>query len=312
MISPEIFSILLNLDPNPMKKKRLSSRLLFLVLFLYLLSCSKINQVDDQPDQQLEQLNIDSLLRLEPTNTISYLVNSSFNCPEGPQYKDTLIYSSSNSGNDYVVGPMNNPGAGKYYSWPDGMVLDSVTGAINVSRSETGLKYNIGFVRNGTKDTCLRTIVLAGASYVDSIYVLSKNQTLAYPYFNADLKMNSICSDNSGDDHDKCEFSVSNKKIKIGKVTGILDLKKSFDNGVFGSNPVNGTTIKASIYYKLSDKSNKVLQQMDVQFVYYETRAEVPQVVVDYIQQKSNDITAQALIMAGGNPRPPLIVITRS
>ena len=316
MISPEIFSILLNLDPNPMKKKRLSSRLLVLVLFVYLLSCSKTTQVDDQKKSVPQQVNIDSLFRRENTNTIQYLGRSTFDCPEGPKYQDSLIYSNANSGNDYFVGPINNPGAGKYYSWPDGMVLDSLSGIINISKSETGLKYNIGFVKHGSKDTCLRTIILAGVSYVDSIYVLSKNQTHAYPYFNADLKINFICTGSDDDDDDnvnaRCEFAVSNQKIKLGKVTGIIDLKRTFENGVFGSNPVNGTAIKASIYYRLNDKSNKVLQQMDVQLVYYETRAQVPKVVVDYIQQKSNDIMAQALIMAGGNPRPPMIVITRS
>ena len=303
-----------------MKKKRLSSRLLFLVIFVYLLSCSKTHQVDEKSSQLPGKANIDTLLRQETTNTFTYLGRSTFNCPEGPNYKDSLIYSNANAGNDYFVGPVNNPGEGKYYSWPDGMVIDSLSGIINISKSETGLKYNIGFVRNGTKDTCLRTIILAGASYVDSIYVLGKDQTLAYPYFNADLKMNSICTGSINDDDDddvvdnnaKCEFAVSNRKIKIGKLSGIMDLRRSFENGVFGSNPVNGTTVKASIYYRLNDKSNMVLQQMDVQFVFYETRDQIPKVVVDYIQQKSNDITAQALIMAGGNPRPPMIVITRS
>lgn len=38
--------------------------------------------------------------------------------------------------------------------------MDSSTGVINVSQSETGLHYNIGFVKSGTNDTCISQLIL--------------------------------------------------------------------------------------------------------------------------------------------------------
>jgi hypothetical protein len=48
---------------------------------------------------------------------------------------------------DYIITPVNSPGTGKYLAWPIGMKIDSTTGAINVSKSESGLRYMIGFVK---------------------------------------------------------------------------------------------------------------------------------------------------------------------
>lgn len=106
----------------------------------YLPGCSKKDQVEDSLP---EQVNLDSLLRVETPASVPSPAKG-VHCPDGPKYKDSVIYIESKSGN-YIVRPINNPGAGKYYSWPQGMVLDSVTGSINVTKSETGLRYKIGF-----------------------------------------------------------------------------------------------------------------------------------------------------------------------
>lgn len=174
-------------------------------------------------------------------------------------------------------------------------------------------------MKSGAKDTCIQTIVLAGVSYVDSIHTLSKNQTVAHPYLNADVQTSSICivapdedDDDDDDGNDKCEFKSSSPKVKVKTITGAIDLKRTVENGAFGSNPANGKTIKVSISYKLNDKSNKASQKMDVNLVYYERRSDIPQTLVDYVQQKRQDILKKELISTKGNPRPPLIIITRS
>lgn len=299
-----------------MKKKLINYYLFSFLAVLYLLSCSKTTPFEEAIPQEID---IDSLMKKEFENSAITLPTLRTDCPEGPKYKDTLIYNESKNGKDFIVKPINNPGLGKYYSWPQGMSLDSLTGSINVSQSETGLMYRIGFVRTGSRDTCIQTLRLAGASYIDSIYNLSKNQTLAIPYFDANPQIKSICTvspdDDDDDDHDGngyCEFSSSNTKVKVKSISGTIDLKQTLAYGAFGSNPVNGKAIKVSVYYKLNDKSNKTLQQMDVQIVYYETRSKIPQSVIDYVSQKRSDIMSQNLITPMGNPRPPLIIITRS
>lgn len=300
-----------------MKKKLLSYRLLILCAFLYLLACSKNKPIEEELP---ERVNIDSVLLEQPSSIIPSSGSSNTQCPNGPKYKDSLIYNESKLGKDYIVKPINEPGPGTYYSWPLGLALDPLNGSINVTKSETGLRYMIGFVKIGTKDTCLQTIVLSGASYIDSIHVLSKNQTLARPYFDANTQTSSICvvaadedDDDDDDGNDKCEFTSSNTKVKVRSISGILDLKRTLENGAFGSTkPKNGTAIKVSVYYKLNDQSSKALQKMDVQMVYYDKRSQVPQSVVDYVQQKRWEIMNKKLISVKGNPRPPLIVITRS
>ena len=93
-------------------------------------------------------------------------------CPSLPIYGDTIVYPQPTNGSDYIINPVNNPGPGKFLSWPVGMVLDSMTGAIDVTASETGLKYIIGYVPNGTNDTCLSYLTIGGAAYADSVYIL--------------------------------------------------------------------------------------------------------------------------------------------
>src|ERR1700748_878401 len=45
-------------------------------------------------------------------------------CYFAPVYGDSIIYPQPTNGQDYIVGPVNSPGAGKYLSWPAGMVID--------------------------------------------------------------------------------------------------------------------------------------------------------------------------------------------
>lgn len=291
-----------------------------------LLACVKTNPTTDP----FQLINIDSLLRTETPGAVPLPVNG--RCINGPIYPDSLIYLRPDGGADYIIYPINNPGVGKYYSWPQGLRLDSLTGSINVSASETGLRYKIGFVKKGTTDTCIRTIILAGASYIDSIYVLGNNDTLAYPYFNADPRTSSICdaSDDTdypgipgrGNGNNKCEFDAADtrgkkgnanqKKVKVRTISGVINLKKTFEEGAFGPNPVNGQAITVPIYYELNDQSGMALQKVDVQLVYYHSRSEIPAALINYIQEKRTDIISLSLILPLGNPRPPIIVITRS
>jgi hypothetical protein len=243
----------------------------------------------------------------QPNQTVPYPETGVRGCSYSPNYGDTLIYPQPTIGPDYIVYPINNPGAGRYFSWPQGMVIDSVTGAINVTKSETGEKFDIGFVKTGSTDTCLSTVILGGASYMDSVYTLANNETKAYPYFNANP---SVVTVPSGSQFDITKDAY-NKKINVNKGSGMIDLNNTLNGGAFGAMPFNGQTIETTMYYNLNDLSNKAMQQITVQLMYYEKRSQISAAVLNDILLKRNNILAGNPILKAGNPRPPLIIITR-
>ena len=240
-------------------------------------------------------------------------------CAYDPSYGDSIIYPQPTSGQDYIINPVNNPGAGKYLSWPAGMVIDSVTGAIDVTKSQTGERYAIGFIKKGSTDTCLTPLIIGGADYMDSVYVLSQNATQAVPYFDANPSIGSICS-GQGNGGPSCSFDVTgsaaNSKVIVDPQTGVIDLKKTLAGGLlggaFGLIPVNGQTVSATIYYKLNDGSNFALQHIVVNIAYYDSKSNMTAGLLDNIVGKLDDALNGHLILLGGNnPRPPLIVIVR-
>jgi hypothetical protein len=244
----------------------------------------------------------------------------SSSCPSLPIYGDTIIYPQPTNGSDYVVNPVNNPGAGKFLSWPVGMVQDSVTGAIDVTASETGMKYIIGFVKSGTTDTCLSYLTIGGAAYADSVYVLNENEKTAWPYFEANPTDVNLCQNGN-----KCQFDVTGSAAKmhviVDKNTGMIDLDKTLNGtgglsgllgGAFGLLPVNGQTLLTDIYYQLGDDpSNNALQHIQVQLVYYDQSSLLNIGLLNDIVNKVDNLTSGNPISTTTNPRPPLVVIVR-
>lgn len=239
-------------------------------------------------------------------------------CPALPIYGDTIIFPQPTSSGDYIVTPINDPGTGKYLSWPVGMVIDSITGAIDLTASETGLKYAIGFVKSGTTDTCLSSLIIGGMSYPDSVYVLQEGQNTAHPYYNANPNLLNVCNGSGSG----CTFDVTGsaakQKVIINKSNGQIDLLKTLNGtsllslgGAFGLIPVNGQTITTSIYYKLNDGSNNALQHIDVQFVYYDSKSLINVTLLNNILTNLDRLTSGNMISTSANPRPPLVVIVR-
>jgi hypothetical protein len=236
-------------------------------------------------------------------------------CSFLPIYGDTIIYPQPVSGQDYIFNVVNSPGTGKYFAWPQGMVIDPNTGAINVTKSETGLKYAIGFVKDGTTDTCLSTLVIGGAAYMDSVYVIQDGQKNALPYFDANPYLPPICQGNG------CTFDVGGtarqQKVILNTSSGVIDLDKTLNGtllglgGAFGLLPVNGSTITTRIYYKLNDASNQALQHIDVQLQYFDTRSAIGPGLLGNVLNKLNNLLSGNMISTSANPRPPLIIIVR-
>ena len=238
-------------------------------------------------------------------------------CLLAPIYGDTIIYPQPTSGSDYIMNVVNSPGAGKYLSWPVGMVIDSVSGAIDVTASQTGLQYAVGFVKNGTTDTCLQTLVIGGASYEDSVYYIAEGQTNAFPYFEANPNLVNTCATGNG-----CSFDVTGSAAKIGVAvntsTGVINLQQTLNGGLlglggaFGLLPQNGSTVTATIYYKLNDPSNFALQNIQVQLVYYDQATLINSGLLSTVLLKLDNLLSGHLIDNSANPRPPLVVIVRS
>jgi hypothetical protein len=238
-------------------------------------------------------------------------------CLLAPIYGDTIIYPQPTSGSDYIMNVVNSPGTGKYLSWPVGMVIDSVSGAIDVTASQTGLQYAVGFVKNGTTDTCLQTLVIGGASYEDSVYYIAEGQTNAFPYFEANPNLINTCATGNG-----CSFDVTGSAAKIGVAvntsTGVINLQQTLNGallglgGAFGLLPQNGSTVTATIYYKLNDPSNFALQNIQVQLVYYDQPTLINSGLLSTVLLKLDNLLSGHLISESANPRPPLIVIVRS
>lgn len=235
-------------------------------------------------------------------------------CPAMLIYGDTIVYPQP-SGGDYIVHPVNDPGPGKYFAWPVGMVLDQNTGAINLSQSETGMKYIMGFVKAGTTDTCLSTLVIGGASYYDSVYVFENGVTKAPPYFEANPYLPSVCA-NGG-----CTFDVTGsaaaQKVIVDKNTGVIDLKKTLNGsllglgGAFGLLPVNGATVTTTIYYKINYGSNNALQKIQVQLQYYDKKSLISGALIGGLVNILDNVLAGHVISTSASPRPPLVIMTR-
>jgi hypothetical protein len=79
-------------------------------------------------------------------------------------YGDSVFYLK-NQADDYIVLPSQQR-SGAYFGFPEGVEIDGNTGAINISKSETGLKYKISFIPYGTRDTLYNNIIISGINFL--------------------------------------------------------------------------------------------------------------------------------------------------
>jgi hypothetical protein len=308
-----------------MKNSTLSRLMAILFLFSGLVACKKSLDDNNTPPVNTNQTSVDTTLTAAPDTskrTVSYPQQASTKCPNAPDYGDSIIFVQP--GTNYIVTPINHPDTGTYFAWPVGMVIDKSTGAINVSKSETGLRYNIGYVKKGTTDTCMQTLILAGISYEDSLYVLADNERYAKPYYNANPSQAPVCSGSGVPGGSTCVFDVNKKAasqfVVVDKNNGFIDLKNTASKA-FGLLPANGTTVQTTIAYQLGDNSNMALQQITVNLVYYAHKSDVPPDLLSAVTDKLTKIVNQLLLInipgsatqqkLSGSPRPPIIIVTR-
>ncbi|MDR3712957.1 MAG: hypothetical protein P4L51_09100 [Puia sp.] len=207
---------------------------------------------------------------------------------QSPYYGDSVLYVQGSDRSAYLFSPVNTLGTGKYVAWPSGLTIDEQTGVIDISQSEPGARYNVGFIKAGTADTIYNQVTLAGITYPDGIYFMESEDSVLAPYYNTGSysiwssgdKQSSSLSASGGnavfDENGPTGLTASDQQLNVNTANGSINLKNSIRSGLFGNTPKNGDNKKISIYYRLNDNSKMNLQKTSVVLHYYNTLADVP------------------------------------
>src|SRR6476469_7779869 len=148
------------------------------VILVYMLACTKENAINST-------LVNDSVIN----NAVALSACDSF------AYSDTIFYPEELN-DDYIVKPLYKL-TGTFGAFPDGLHINKLNGNIDITESETGLKYLIWFVPAGRQDTCKKFITVSGINYTDSIYTLTSDDPgIMKPVYNANLLKRTDCNGN--------------------------------------------------------------------------------------------------------------------
>ena len=230
-----------------------------LILFAGLTSCKKENNSSNPP-------------AVTPSISITY--------------GDSIFYLNPQAG-DYQISPVEAR-AGEYIGFPEGIDLDTKTGAINVSKSETGLRYRITFIPAGTTDSVSTELVISGINFLDGFYKLTTADSVLKPLYNAGVN-NQIPGINNGtifDDGAGCNTAGCN----VNTTAGSINLAQTVRNGVFGATPSNNDRHEFDLNYRINDKSSKTLNTLKVKLYYFDTINDVTQEAYDIINSRLGGI----------------------
>lgn len=221
-------------------------------------------------------------------------------------YADSVLYLRTGT-SDHIVYPLKNK-KGKYSSFPFGLALDENTGAINVTKSESGLRYIVFFEGNdGCSDEA--NIVISGINYPDHYHNLSSGDSIAYPVYNA-LSNTAVPASGSlfNVNNDAAEYD-----IQLHNQNGAINLAATVRGGLFGAMPVNGTRIDVPIAYWLNDASKGAFNSITVRLYYFTSMKEVPEYLSQLLVERES---AFGTLMTGARnftkkvkPRPPCVII---
>jgi hypothetical protein len=245
------------------------------------------------------------------------LPNNNFNA--AINYGDSILYLKP-SALDVIVTPIPKPKSGKYFAFPHGLEIDETTGAINLSKSETGMRYKVMFVANGTTDTLVSKITISGISYKDYYHIQAGNDTLSRPFYNANFSNFSLPGTIGS-----CKFDVdgsaASQGLSIDANTGIINLKKTIQNGFFGNIaniPNDGAAKEVELSYQLNDRSNKATNKLKIKLYYYKNNGAVSnnltQLLIDRTElffrlTTTNTPPDYGKATGAAKPRPPCIII---
>lgn len=254
---------------------------------------------------------------LAPASILLMLLSAAVSCSKsnsteatGPytlSYGDSIIYLKPSSG-DYIISPTTHR-VGVYEGFPEGIEIDENTGAINVTKSETGLRYRITHTAtNGTITTT--PVVLSGITFFDKFYNLSQNDSIAFPVYNA-LASRSLPVVGSVFD----DGGVANASgCDIRTVNGQINLAQTVRNGLFGNSPSNDARRDIEIIYRLNDGSQKTINKLKVRLYYYTSMATVAPDLLETLQDRQTGGVflrgeSAERIAQVAKPRPPCVII---
>jgi hypothetical protein len=233
------------------------------------------------------------------------------------EYEDSLFYLKTQTGN-YSVVPVSKPNAtGYFHAIPKGLVIDSTTGSINISQSETGLRYKIYYVAADGTVLDSTKLVISGVDYRDAIVEIASTPNrydTVFPIYNARPELKLPCADEDDDDDgglddddNDCVFDetdlngdgdddidgVIQDKLLVDIKKGTIDIEASFHAGIFGSsNPRDGLMRDFTFYYRLGDASNRALNKITVRVYHYRNRSNIPQALLDTLTYRTEIHTA--------------------
>ncbi len=198
-------------------------------------------------------------------------------------YGDSILYLK-NTATDYIVVPQGTPN-GTFTGFPEGIELDPRSGAINVSKSETGLRYRIIYTDAVTGKADTTIVLISGINYFDKIYNLSNNDTLALPVYNASTNR-SIPANSVFDEGNGC----NGVGVAVNTGNAVINLADCIRNGVFGATPKNGEIKEVDLKYRVNDGSAKSLNTLKVKLYYYNTAADIDPVYIQLLKDREGTI----------------------
>ena len=237
-------------------------------------------------------------------------------------YNDSILYPQGETSELQVISPAIAR-TGTYTSFPDGLDMNSTTGAIKLHESETGIKYRVYFTDGTTKDSTLITI--GGINYLDGVYKIDAADSIMNPVYNAALgnslpnaASGSVFDEGGGCNGNGCAVNTNDAKI---------NLAQTVRNGTFGATPVNGSNKEFTFNFRVNDKSNKGGNRLKLKIFYFKKLADITPQVWDLLNGRNGTVinsfnnsnntpiqgnTAGNIIVnsnTGRGRRPPCVVI---
>ena len=250
-------------------------------------------------------------------------------------YSDSLFFNHNLTSDKFAPVVSKPTGTVLFKAIPGGLSIDSITGRINISKSESGLRYKVFAVNQLGLAIDSVKLVISGVDYADGIYNLDATPVeydTAFPIYNARPELALPCDDDDDDEQDLCVFDetdldgdgnddiagVIQDKLLVDIKRGTIDLEASFRAGLFGSStPANGSLKTLLMYYRLGDASNKALQKVQLQIYYYRTPNDIPQLLLNELNNRRNQSTQVNGRLTGTlefesylkPKRPPILII---
>lgn len=272
-------------------------QVMFKASLIAVLACGIAGCTKDSMDPDTRQVLPDTLANsVQPDN--------------GPRlsYGDTVFYLRSQSA-DYTILPIAKRTPPSYFrSIPRGLNLDSATGRINITRSESGIRFKVYQISLSGEVLDSVKLVISGIDYTDAIYELAATPNqydTAFPIYNARPELALPCGSGDDDDDDDsgCVFDetdldadgnddiagVIQDKLLVDIKKGTIDLEASFNAGIFGSSdPANGLSRDFTFYYRLQDASNLALNAITVRIMHFKKRSDIPQSLLDELNLRQS------------------------